>query len=163
MDLMEASFRREILEVKRAADMELLNKNSSIESQLSSVQDETDRLKAKVSQLDEENRRLKAAFKLHVDNMDWKYSAPDPPPDSYWIEQGYDYGDEETTDEDYIDSINSDFFWRAKQKSERLRSGTFGLQDGYEELYFGDSDQDAPLIRHDDALLPHWEEFNMAM
>ena len=70
MDLMEASFRREILEVKRAADMELLNKNSSIESQLSSVQDETDRLKAKVSQLDEENRRLEAAFKLHVKNMD---------------------------------------------------------------------------------------------
>ena len=41
MDLMEASFQREILEVKKAADLELLAKNSAIESQLLSMQDET--------------------------------------------------------------------------------------------------------------------------
>ena len=70
MDLMEASFQREILEVKKAADLELLAKNSAIESQLLSMQDETDRLKAEVWLLEKENRRLEAAFKLHVENMD---------------------------------------------------------------------------------------------
>ncbi|EJK59418.1 hypothetical protein THAOC_20365, partial [Thalassiosira oceanica] len=42
MNLMEASFQREILEVKRAAAVELLATKSAIESRLSSLQDETD-------------------------------------------------------------------------------------------------------------------------
>ena len=162
---MEAGFRREILGMKRA-DADLLAKNKAIESQLSSLQDETDRLKTKVSQLDEENRKLEAAFKTHVGNMDWDYAAPDPPSDSYWIEQGYDYGDEDITDEDYIENINDNFFFYVKEQSKRLRRGTFGLQDDShvsERLYFGNSDEDAVLIRYDRALLPHWGEFSNAM
>ena len=162
MGLMEASFQREILEIKRGG-VELLAKNKVIESQLSSLQDDNKRLKARVSQLDEENRRLESAFKLHVENMDWEYDAPDPPPDSYWREQGYDYDNEEITDEDYIDSINETFFQRAEKQSEKLRRGTFGLQNDSEELYFGDSDENGLLIRYDDALLPHWKEFCKAM
>ena len=82
VDLMEASFRREILEIKRGG-AELLSKNKAIESQLPSLQDDNERLKAKVSQLDEDNRKLEAAFKLHVGNVEWKYAAQDPPSDSY--------------------------------------------------------------------------------
>ena len=82
IDLMEASFQREISEMKQDG-ADLLSKNEAVESQLSSLQDETDRLKAKVSQLDEDNRKLEAAFKLHVGNMEWKYAAQDPPSDSY--------------------------------------------------------------------------------
>ena len=118
VDLMEASFQREILEMKRGGD--LLAKNNAIESQLSSLQGETDRLKAKVSQLDEENRKLEAAFKTHVGNMDWEYSAPDPPSDSYWMVQDYDYGDENITDEDYIETVNEHFFRTTKDQSEKL-------------------------------------------
>ncbi|EJK76693.1 hypothetical protein THAOC_01531, partial [Thalassiosira oceanica] len=163
MNLMEASFQREILEVKRAAAVELHAKTNAIESRLSSLQDETDKLKARVSQLDEENRRLEAAFKLHVKNSDWEYTAPDPPPNSYWIEKGYDYGDEDITDENYIDNINSEFFWRAKQQSKMLRSGICGLDDHATQFYFGDGDNDSPLIRYDDSLLPHWVEFRNSM
>ena len=167
IDLVEASFQREILEVKRAADLALLNKTSSIESQLSSLQDETDRLKAKVRQLDEENRRLEAAFKLHVRNMDWEYAAPDPPPDSYWIGQGYDYGDDVTTDEDYISDINERFFQRAKNQSMSLRRGAFGLDHvggGGKMLYFGDASiNESPLVRYDVAMWSHWIEFCNAM
>ena len=126
VDLMEASFQREILEMKRVC-AEVLAKNTAIESQLSSLKDENDRLKAKVSQLDEENLKTAAVFKTHALNMDWKYSAPDSPSDSYWIEQGYDYGDEDITDEDYIENINEHFFQYAKEQSEKLRYGTFGL------------------------------------
>ena len=158
MESMEASFRREIAEVKRVADMEFLAKSSAIESRLTSLQNETDRLKARVAQLDEENRRLVAGFKVHVGNLDWEYDVPDPPPDSYWIDQGYDYGNENITDDDYIDNINSEFFSRIKEQSEDLRRGTFGLQNDSEILYFGPY-QDEPLIRYDDALLPHWREF----
>ncbi|EJK54588.1 hypothetical protein THAOC_25768, partial [Thalassiosira oceanica] len=163
MNLMEASFQREILEVKRAAAVELHAKSSAIESRLSSLQDETDRLKAKVMKLDEENRRLEAAFKLHVKNSDWEYTAPDPPPDSYWIEKGYDYGDEDITDDDYIDNINGEFFWRARRQSKMLMSGICGLEDRTTEFYFGDGANDSPLIRYDDALLPHWVEFYYSM
>ena len=162
IDLMEASFQREISEMKQDG-ADLLSKNEAVESQLSSLQDETDRLKAKVSQLDEENRRLEAAFKLHVGNMDWEYDAPDPPSDSYWIEQGYDYGDEGITDEDYIENINEHFFQEAKDQSELLRHGTFGLKDDCEELDFGDRNGYPPLIRYDRALLPHWVEFCRSM
>ena len=95
--------------------------------------------------------------------MDWEYAAPDPPPDSYWIEQGYDYGDEEITDEEYTCCVNSDFFRRAKAQSKMFRGGTCGLQDYTQELYFGGIDEYSPLIRYDDALLPHWLEFSSAM
>ncbi|EJK62834.1 hypothetical protein THAOC_16538 [Thalassiosira oceanica] len=128
VDSMEATFQREILDMKRAG-ADLLEKNKSIESQLSSLREETEKLKAKVSQLDEESLRLEAAFKLHANNIDWKYDAADPPSDSYWIEQGYDYRD--------IEFINEDFFRLVKVQSEKLRRGTFGLNDGDEELSFG--------------------------
>ena len=120
--------------------------------------DENDRLKAKVSMLE-------AAFKTHVRNMDWKYAAPEPPPDLYWIEQGYDYGEEEFTHQDYIDSINEHFFRPTKDQSEKLRRGTFGLQNAIEEVCFGyfEADDYGPLIRYDDALLPHWDEFCESM
>lgn len=100
INLMEASFQREISGMKRAGEG-LVARNKAIESQLSSLKDETERLQAKVSQLHDKNCRLEAAFRAHVENMHWKYDAPDPPPDRYWIEQGYDYGDEGITDQDY--------------------------------------------------------------
>ena len=167
VDLMEASFQREILEMKRVC-AEVLAKNTAIESQLSSLKDENDRLKAKVSQLDEENLKTAAVCKTHALNMDWKYSAPDPPSDSYWIEQGYDYGDEDITDEDYIENINEHFFQYAKEQSEKLRYGTFGLSpedDSDDLIQFGcyNEDADEPLIRYDVALLPHWVEFCSSM
>ena len=92
MESMEARLQREILKVKRSADMELLAKHiiktlRAIEFQLSSLQDETDRLKAKVSQLDEENRRLEAAFKLHAENSDRRIHIPIPPRASFWAVQ----------------------------------------------------------------------------
>ncbi|EJK55922.1 hypothetical protein THAOC_24286 [Thalassiosira oceanica] len=100
INLIEASFQREISEMKRAGEG-LVARNKAIESQLSSLQEENERLNAKVSQLHDKNCRLEAAFRAHVENMHWKYDAPDPPPDRYWIEQGYDYGDEGITDQDY--------------------------------------------------------------
>ena len=57
MESMEASHRADM---KRAADA------------IASLRDETDKLKAKVSQLDEENRTLEARFKLLVENLDWE-------------------------------------------------------------------------------------------
>ena len=147
MESMEASHRADM---KRAADA------------IASLRDETDRLKAKVSQLDEENRTLEARFKLLVENLDWENDAPDPPPDSYWIEQGYDYGDEGITDEEYIEKIYSEFFEKSWRQSEDLRRGTFGLRS--ETLAFGNIDEDnETVIRYDDAMLPHWEEFCFAM
>ena len=77
MDLMEANHRREISAL-RQVDEDLLARNKAVESQLSSMQEENDRLKARVSQLDEENRKLEAAFKLHVENLDWKYGSGSP-------------------------------------------------------------------------------------
>ena len=190
VDLMEASFQREVSEMKRAGT-ELLAKNSAIESQLSSLQDDNERLKAKVSQLDEENRKLEATFKLnvqgherilarvsqldedtrkleaafktHVENMDWEYDALGPPSDSYWIEQGYDYGNENISDEDYIENINEHFFRTTKEQSELLRRGDYGLQHYTQELNFGNPDEFAPLIRYDRALLSHWIEFRNSM
>ena len=155
---MEASFQHEISELKRA---DVINAEK-----LASLQDENVRLKVKVSQLDEENRKLEAAFATHVKNMDWKYAAPDPPSSSYWEEQGYDYGDEGTTVEDYTRCINEQFFREAKEQTEILRCGRFHIQD--EDApgpYFGDCEasEHAPLIRYDDALLPHWHEFCMSM
>ena len=44
-----------------------------------------------------------------------------------------------------------------------FRGGTCGLQDYTQELYFGGIDEYSPLIRYDDALLPHWLEFSSAM
>ena len=169
MESIEARLQREILKVKRSADMEqLLAKHiiktlRAIEFQLSSLQDETDRLKAKVSQLDEENRRLEAAFKLHAENSDRRIHIPIPPRASFWAVQDYDYGDDEVTDEDYTRRINEHFFRTVKSLSKKLRRGMFGLQNDSEELYFGSPDEDATLIRYDDALLPHWVEFCIAM
>ena len=153
MESMEANLLREIAALKRA-DEDLLARNKAIESLLSSVQEENDRLKAKVSQLDEDNRKLEAAFRLHVENADWEHDTPVPPSDGYWEDQGYD-------DED-IQFINEEFFRKSKGQSERLRRGTFGLGSDEEMIEFGDPDSDI-LIRHDDTMLSHWVEFCLAM
>ena len=161
MDLMEARFQREISDVKRVS-VDLLTKNTAIESQLSSMRDENDSLKARVSQLDEELHRLEGSFVKNAQNIDWRYLAPDPPPDSYWIEKGYDYGSEEIADEDYLYCVNNEFFKPAKEQSEMLRRCTFGIHH-IQGLYFGNEGDISrfysPLIRYDDTLLPHWVEF----
>lgn len=155
MDLTEANFQREISALKRAGEA-LLAKNNAIESQLSCLQEENERLKVKVFQLDEENRKLEAAFKIHVENMDWEYDATDPPSDSYWEDQGYvDYE---------VQFINEDFFRKAKEQSEKLRRGTFGLGSAAEVLQYGDPEYDGlSLIRHDHTMCSHWREFCLAM
>ena len=129
---------------------------NSMEASQKALQDDNERLKAKVAQLDDENRRLEAAFKTHLGNMNWKYAAPEPPSDLYWIQQGYD--------QDYIDCVNDEFFPRLKEQTEKFRHGTFGLapDDDIEDLYFGNHES-ATLMRYDRALLPHWREFCNAM
>ena len=146
VDLMETTFRRELSDMKRAG-ADLVEKNKLMESQLSTLQEETEKLKVKVSQLDEENRRLEAAFKLHVNNMDWEYAA-DPPPNNYWIQQGYNGR--------RIPDFNVYFFDVAKNLSEQIRRGAFCLNDGDGELCFGGLYEWLP---YDPTMLSHWMEF----
>ena len=85
----------------------------------------------------------------------WDYSAPDVPT-SHWIDRGFDGN--------YIGGMTR-FLREIKDCTCQLRSGTC-RENIYLGSGFGANDfvgaNDSVLL-HDDALLPHWEEFANAL
>ena len=80
----------------------------------------------------------------------WEYSAP-AIPTSHWIDQGFDDG--------YIERMEI-FLTKIKAFTSALRSGTCD-----EDIYLGSgaNNPNNTFLGHDDALLPHWQEFANAL
>ena len=124
--------------------------------QSASMQKEMDEMKNRLSYLDELERKcesLERSMQILTKDVKWKcgwkYSARDIPA-SHWIDRGFD--------EDYIEGMER-FLWRIKDYTCELRSGACG-----ESICLGGFDGgDDTVLLHDDALLPHWQEFANAL
>ena len=123
------------------------------------MQNELDNATGRLSHMDELVRRceflearcesLERSVQILTKDVNWKYSAPPSIPTSHWINRGFD--------EHYIEGMEV-FLKLIKERTCELRTGTCS-----EDIYLGGFDDDDILLLHDDALLPHWQDFANAL
>ena len=90
-------------------------------------------------------KSLERSIDVLSKDVDWKYSAPDIPR-SYWLEQGFD---------DEYATTATGFLRYVQDDVEESRNDTDAMMEVVE---IGASLPEGMILRHDDALLPHYME-----
>ena len=128
-----------------------------LESRSTSMQNEIDEMKSRVSHMDKLEHRckfLERSVQILKKEAKWEYSAPAISA-RHWIDQGYEEG--------YAVMGMGDILRDIKEITCELRSGACRQDNVLSSGIIDEEEDEVTVLRHDDALLPHWQEFANAL
>ena len=123
------------------------NRMGELERKCSSLETSLADAKGKCEFFEARCESLESTVQVLIKEQKWEYSAPTIPT-SHWVDQGFN--------EDYIEWMEL-FLREIKAKTCALRSGLCSHND----IDLGGAND--MVLRHNDALLPHWKEFATAL